>query len=295
MNSRILFRRRRFLSVLAVIIGLGGLARAEDRTSDNLATLTRVESGVAEPVEEVIRAERAGTVVALLVKPGDVVTKGQMLGHTEVDSAKWNLDTAQANLDATGTLDQMFWQHQAWGVTREEMEDAVRKRTVPKSRLQYVLNMEKVAKSQLEAQQDLKKVQKINLEHFRTEYKSRFFHSPIDGVVTEVRVELGQAVSLAAHAFTVSNSTHLTVPVEVPAATATAALQAGKLSVRPKRGKTTIWAKVTGVTEEPGTPEGKKILHLWVNKADIPLGAAPNELKFDVLVPQGKNSRDEAA
>lgn len=275
------------LWIVAVIITVAAPTRAEERQANKPAAATRVESGAAEQVLEVIRAKRAGTLVALMVKPGDVVSKDQVLGHTELDQAKWNCDTARANLEATGTLDQMFWQYKALTTTREEMEESVRKRTAPKSRLQFAINMENWAKGQFQAQQEIKKLQQIHLDYYQKEYDSRFFHSPIDGVVTEVKVALGQAVGMGAPAFTVSNDSHLSVPVTVPAAAAAAALEAGKLSVRAKQGAATIWAKVAGVTEHPGTPGGKKILHLWVNKSDLPAGANSQDLKFDVLVPDG--------
>jgi len=181
-----------------------------------------------------IRTGGEEPLVALFVKPGDVVGKDQVLGHTELDMAKLNVATARANLEATGTLEQMFWQYQALVVTREEMEEAMHKRTAPKSRLQFAQAMGKWAKGQYQAQQDIKKVQKINLEHCQKEYESRFIHSPVDGVVTEVKVALGQAVGMGAPIFTVSTDSNLSAPLAVPSAAAATAVQAGKLSEQAK-------------------------------------------------------------
>jgi multidrug efflux pump subunit AcrA (membrane-fusion protein) len=287
MKTRTLPFRMHLFCVVAVSLSIAAPTDAAEPQTNQSAAPTRVPAGAAEPVVEVIRTKRAGTVVALLVKPGDVVSKDQVLGHIELDAAKLSVDTARANLEATGTLDQMFWQYQALTVTRGEMEEAVRKRTAPKSRLQYALHMEKWAKAQLEAQQDLKKVQKINFEHYQNEYESRFFRAPIEGVVTEVKVAVGQVVGIGAVAFTVSNESRLSVPVAVPVPAAAAALQAGKLSLRAEPGQPTIWAKVAGGSGHPSTPGVKKSLHLSVNKSDLPAGVACKALKVEVLVPDG--------
>lgn len=227
MKNRIVLFQTHSLCVIAVILSVVTSAGAEPGGATQPTAVARAGTGVAEPAGEVVRAKRAGTVVALMVKPGDVVSKDQVMGHTELDAAKLNVDTARANLDATGTLDQMFWQYQAFTVAREETEDAVRKHTVAKSRLQYAINMEKWAKSQFEAQQDLKKVQKIQFEYHQNEYDARFFHAPADGVVTAVKVAVGQAVGIGTVVITVSNESAAPVP-------ATVALEAGKPSLRPK-------------------------------------------------------------
>ena len=203
--------RMRHLCVVAVFILVAMPTQGQERESNKEVAPGRVDPGVAQQVAEVIRAKRAGILVALFVKPGDLVTKNQVLGHTELDAARLNLDTARANLEATGTLDQMFWQHQALITTREEMEEAVRKRTAPKSRLKFTIAMEQAAQGQYQAQLDIEKVQKINFEHCQKEYEARFIHSPIDGVVSEVKVALGQAVAVGAPVFTVSTASHLSV------------------------------------------------------------------------------------
>lgn len=277
-----------FFCVVAGILSLAVPTDATELQTNQPAALTRVQSGAAEPVVEVIRAKRAGTLVALLVKPGDVVSKDQVLGHIELDAAKLSVDTARANLEATGTLDQMFWQYQALSVTRGEMEEAVRKRTAPKSRLQYALHMEKWAKAQFQAQQDLKKVQKINFEHYQNEYESRFFRAPIEGVVTEVKVAVGQAVGIGAVVFTVSNESRLSLPAALPVPAAVAAPQAGQVSLRAQPGPpTTIRTQVAGLGAPPSMPGVKNILHLRVNKSAVPVGVASKALKFEVLVPAG--------
>lgn len=274
-----------------------GVAHCQTIVSNGGKPLAMVESGVAEPLVEKVRTKRPGTVVELFVKVGDTVSKDQVLGHTELDQAKLNMDTARQNLEATGSLDQMFWLHRAWTSTREEAEEAVRKRTAPRTRLEYAESMEKWAESQYRAQQDMKKVQKIHYEFYKNEYESRFFRSPVDGVVTEVKVAVGQTVGIAAHAFTISNEAQLSVPVTVPAPAADAAAAAGSVPVREKAGKATIWAKVAGSRDHPGEPGVKKILRLLIPKRDVSAvaGQAKQALRFDVLVPDRPGGKGAAS
>jgi len=241
-----------FLCLVAVFITFATQMSGQERAASKEAAPGRVDSGPPGKALEVIRAKRAGTLIALFVKPGDVVSKNQLLGHTELDAAKLNVDMARANLEATGTLDQMFWQYQALITTREEVEEAVHKRTAPKSRLQYAIAMENWAKGQYQAQQEIKKVQQINYEHCQLEYDARFFHSPIDGVITEVKVAVAQAVSLGAVAFTLTNDTRVSIPAAALVMPDAAALQVEKSptveksSVPANAGEATGMPKLSG-------------------------------------------------
>ena len=220
-----MYFRPHYLSIVMTIVCVAVPSRGEERAPNNTVALAGSGSAVAAQVVEVVRAMRAGTMVELLVKPGDVVRKGQLLGNQEADQAKLNLDTARAALEAKGTLDQMFAQYQALTVSREEMEEAVHKRTAQKSRLRYAILMEDWARGQFEAQQDIKKVQKIYFDHYQNEYEARFFHAPVDGVIAEVKAVLGQAVGVGATVFTISCDSHRLSPVS---AAVISAIQDGK-------------------------------------------------------------------
>ncbi len=243
------------LCLVAVFITFATQMSAQERAATKEAAPGRADSGTPEKALEVIRAKRAGTLVALFVKPGDFVSKNQLLGHTELDAAKLNVDMARANLEATGTLDQMFWQYQALITTREEVEEAVRKRTSPKSRLQYAIAMENWAKGQYQAQQEIKKVQRINYEHCQLEYDARFFHSPIDGVITEVKVAVAQAVGLGAAAFTVTNDTRAPILAAAPVMPAAASMQIEK---SPTLEKSSVPANTGEATGMPKLSAGSR-------------------------------------
>ena len=246
-----------------------------------------VQSESATEAAELVRSGQAGTVVALLVKPGDLVLRGQLLAHLDLATARLNLDTARANLEAKGTLNQMEAQHQAAIVARMEVAEAVRKRHVPKSRLEHAIAMERFANGQREAQLDLKKVQQIHFDHYLAEYERCLFRAPLDGTVTQVLVGIGHPVGLAVHAFTVSNEEQLSIPVVLSTTTAQAALRAGKVPIRAKTPKpVTAWATVAGATDPPAGGSGK-ILRLLANKSDLPASAVAGTL-FEVLLPESQ-------
>ena len=135
-------RCRHVVSAMAAVV-ITGVSMAREGGVHTTESSTRVESETAEQATDQVRVQRVGTVVALFVKPGDPVKKGQVLGHTELDQAKLNLDTAAANLESEGTLNQMYWQHQAMIHSREDAEDNARKRLISQNRLQQALSMEK--------------------------------------------------------------------------------------------------------------------------------------------------------
>jgi multidrug efflux pump subunit AcrA (membrane-fusion protein) len=258
--------------------------------------VTVVESGAAGLVAEEVRTKRAGTIVALFVKPGDRVAKGQMLGHTELDQARFQMETARANLDARGQEDQMFWQHRAWMATREEIAEAVRKREAKKTRLEYAEAMGNWAEAQLRAQQEARKLRAIQFDYYKNDYEARILRAPIDGHVTGVKVKVGQSVSIALHAFTVSDADKISVPLTLTAALAAAAMEAGTLPVRLQGQKQSTRAEVAEIADDPTAPGERKIVRLLVNRAEVAEdpGTPADGRKFDVLVPGTTNTIGEA-
>ncbi len=281
-----------FISAVLAILITGTVMGADERGLSPSAA-TRVESGAAEQTSEIVRVKRAGTVVALFVKAGDTVKKGQVMGHTELDQAKLNMDTAATNLNAEGALNQMYWQHQAMIHSRADAETNARKRLISESRLQQAISMEKWAEGQYQVQKDLKKVQKIHYNHYKSEYDSRIFRAPFDGVVKEVKVTLAQSVGLAYHAFTITNDTYWSVPVSLSESSAKAAVQAGRIPLRAKSGGATIWGTVAGVSDQFTAAGMSKIVRLLVDKNDLKGHQAkvvPQDLKFDIIVPAVKGA-----
>ena len=109
----------------------------------------------------------------------------------------------------------------------------------------------------------------------------------MDGIVSEVLVEVGKPVNFATHVFTISNDSTYALPVTVPSQIAEAAVPNETLPVRSADGKSVSRALVDSVMDDPAAA-GRKIIKLLVKAADFPAATRPNliGMKFEVLLPQ---------
>ncbi len=273
--------------IAVVVLSLGSLAMAQVPYRTAAGEMLLVESAAAARVAEKVRAGAPGVLVEVFVKPGETVRKGQVLGHMELESTKLQLDLAEHALNGLANVEAAQAQAEAWTVTREETEEAVRKRRVDRTRLDWALAMEKVHRANHQAQLDAEKTQLIQYEYWKDQYEKRFFRAPVDGVVTEVMCEVAQPLGVAAHVFTVSNESVYSIPVVVPAPLAGAALPSATLPVRAADGKSVAKGQVDTVTDDP-RGAGHKIIRLLVKAADFPAAIRPKliGMKFDVLMPE---------
>lgn len=281
--------------VLAVVFITLPALQAQNAYRKSIDDKLIVESGQASQVAEKIRAESPGTLMALFVKVGDPVKKGQLLGHTELAATKLQYDLAKQAYENSANLDGMLGQADAWTATREETEAAVRKREASKTRLDWATGMEKFFRSSYDAQLEQKKVQKIQYDHWKEQYESRFFRAPADGYVTEVLVEIGKQVTLGMHVFTVENKKTYMVPVSVAADVADGIVPNETLPIRVAKGKHVTRGLVDSVKDDPGAP-GRKIIRLLVDEMDVPYENTKenSELRFDVLLPKSEEKKPMA-
>lgn len=245
------------------------------------------ESTAAARSAEKVRSPVQGVMFAVFVKPGDVVRKGQLLGHLELDATKLQLDLAKQALDSKSDIEAAEGHAEAWRVSREETEEAVRRRKMEESRLSWAIAMEKRYRGAYEMQLDLEKTQEIQYEYWKSQYEKRFFRAPMDGTVTEVILDVGKPVAVAAHVFTINNNNSYLLPVTIPAQIAESAVPNKSVPVRSTVGKAVSHAIVDSVTDDPSSP-GKKIVQLLIKADDFPPALRPKlkGMKFDVLMPQ---------
>ena len=245
------------------------------------------ESGAASSIVEKVRSGAQGVIVDVLVKPGDAVKKGQILAHTELDATKLQLDLAQHAYESKASVDAARDQAEAWTATREETESAVRQHKVERAHLDWALAMEKMYHAVYDQQMESKDAQQIQYAYWKDQYEKRFFRAPVDGVISEVLVEIGKQVNIGTHAFTIRNDGGFSLPVPAPAQLADAAATQGSVPVRAADGKTVTRATVDGVSDDP-VKAGWKIIRLLVQTSDFPatIRAKLDGMKFDVLLPQ---------
>lgn len=251
------------------------------------ADMVMFQSAGATRVMEKVRSACQGVMFSLSVKPGEAVTKDQLLGHAELDATKLQLDLAKHTMEAKANVDAAKGQSDAWTVTREETEEAVRRRKAEETRLNWAVAMEKMYRATYEMQLDAENIQQIHYDYWKDQYDKRFFRAPVEGVVTDVLVDVGKPVTFGTHLFTISNDSSYFLPVSVPAAIADATVSNETVPVRAADGKSVSNAVVDGVSDDP-REEGHKIIRLLVKAADFPsaMRAGLKGMKFDVLLPQ---------
>jgi len=263
------------------------MARAQAPYQTQTGETLLCESTAAARSADKVRSPVQGVMFAVFVKPGDVVRKGQLLGHLELDATKLQLDLSKQALDSKSDIEAAEGHAEAWRISREETEEAVRRRKMEKSRLGWAIAMEKMYRGTYEMQLDLEKTQEIQYEYWKSQYEKRFFRAPMDGTVTEVIVDVGKPVALAGHVFTINNNNSYVLPVSIPSQIAESAVPNKSIPVRSAVGKAVSHAIVDSVIDDPGSP-GKKIVKLLIKAEDFPATLRPKlkGMKFDVLMPQ---------
>ncbi len=242
-------------------------------------------------ISEKIRAAAPGVMTEIFVKSGDVVKKGDLLGHTELDATRLQLALAKRALDSKANVDAAEGQAEAWTVTREETEEQVEKRKAEKTRLAWAVAMEKMYRANYEIQLETENVQQIQYDYWKDQYEKRFMKAPVDGIVSEIVLEVGKNVNFASHVFTISDENTFSVPVIVPAPLAATISPSDKLPIRSSDGKSVTRALVDSIIDDPRSVGGK-IIRLLVRASDFPAALRPNlkGMKFDVLLPQTASS-----
>ena len=245
------------------------------------------ESVGALRVLEKLRSDVEGVMVRIDVKPGDAVTKGQLLGHLDLDASRHKLNLARHAVESKAGLESALAQADAWTVTREETEIEVRKRLVEKSRLDWAMAMERMYRANYDTKVEDEKAQNIEYEYCKEQFDKRHFLAPVDGIVSEVPVKIGDRIGIASHVFTVSNENTYALPIIVPDDMAAAAEASESVPVRSSDGKSVTRALVDSVMDDP-RKAGCKIVKLLIKAADFPAATRSRlmGMKFDVLLPQ---------
>jgi multidrug efflux pump subunit AcrA (membrane-fusion protein) len=244
------------------------------------------QSAGATQVVEKVRANSPGVLVELFVKKGDLVKKGQLLGHTELDATKLQLDLAKLAVENKSNVESALSQAEAWTVTREETAEAVRRRSVEKSRLEWASAMERMYHANYQTQLEAENVQLVQYEYWKQQYDKRFLRAPVDGVISEVVAEVGRSLNFATHVLTIRNDSAFALPVSVPATLCESVVPADKLPVRSATDQSVTRAEVESIVDDPRSA-GAKIIRLLIRSADIPAASrkAIQGTKFDVLLP----------
>lgn len=208
-------RRRRVVwlalaavAAAAALLGWWWFAGAPDRSTRSYATepaaladirVIVVATGTLEPTGAAdVSSTISGTVASISAKPNDLVSKGQVLARLDmgdlearlagaiavVSSQEANLLIAETNLaDAEATLNRTRALSSGQSVSVRELELAA-------SAVQRAQAQRALADAQLRAAQ-------AELQAARNDYGKACICAPIDGVVLEANIDLGQTITSA--------------------------------------------------------------------------------------------------
>jgi membrane fusion protein, multidrug efflux system len=146
-------------------------------------------SGVVEPIRTVgVTSQVVGTLLTVLAEEGDVVRRGQPLARVDDREIRAQLDAAEAA-------------HQVSTAAYERARQLRERRVITLPEYERERTAESAARAQL--------------DQIRTRLAYTVIDAPVDGVVTEKRVEAGDLVGPQSRLFTVADIATLVVRVGV--------------------------------------------------------------------------------
>jgi HlyD family secretion protein len=162
-------------------------------------TITQVveATGKIHPETEVkINAEVSGEIIQLPVKDGDVVTKGQLLVRIKPDAYIAEKEQAIASLNsAKSRVSQRKADLKVAESEYNRNKELFDKGLISESALENVRNGYEVSKAGLEASQFDVENQEAFLRNRLESLKKTSIYSPIDGIVTQLIMKIGERVS----------------------------------------------------------------------------------------------------
>jgi HlyD family secretion protein len=214
-------RKKKWLLGVGGVVVAGGLAYANmglNRPTGTAVTVEKIEardlesivsaSGKIQPKREVsISAETMGKVVALNVREGDLVTKGQLLLQIDSRNLETNVQNREASLaSAKLQLDQTRAQIDNSKVALKEAEDTMRRQEqmfkaglLPRDQWERIVNDVARQKTNLlvseqsaRTQEQRIKQEEANLSSAQYDLSKLRVISPIAGIVTRRNIEEGE-------------------------------------------------------------------------------------------------------
>jgi HlyD family secretion protein len=171
-------------------------------------------SGKVQPKREVkVSNEAAGKVLRLIVREGDMVTKGQTLVEIDPTQLQTTVENREASLaSAQSQLTQMSVQVETAKVLLRQAEDALKRAEasmkaglISREAYERAQNDVKTSTASLKSaeqsvltQQQRVKQEEANLESARIDYTKVKVYSPITGIVTKRLIEEGEMARFSA-------------------------------------------------------------------------------------------------
>jgi len=218
-------RKKKIILGVVIVVVLGGLAYANlgmKRQTGLTVNVEKIEardlesivsaSGKIQPKSSVnVSAETSGKVVALEVREGDVVTRGQLLLQIDAKNLETLVQNREASLSsAKFQLEQTRGQILNAKVALKEAEDTLKRQEqmfkaglLPRDQYDRVVNDVgrqrtnlTVTEQSAQSQEQRIKQEEANLESARYDLNKLRIVSPISGIVTRRNIEIGETAMI---------------------------------------------------------------------------------------------------
>lgn len=165
---------------------------AQDPTGDGASVLTYLEPRKSPD----LTAAENGVISEILVKEGDRVMKGQVLIKLDSAVLEARLAVTKAQADNMGTILAAEADYKQQKDRYEKLAKLEQRDVSSQYEVQRQLSAMKVAEGKLAEALEIKRVNQLQSELAAAELDRRLVKSPIDGIVTEILKEVGEAVTL---------------------------------------------------------------------------------------------------
>lgn len=152
--------------------------------------------GFTEPITQIeLAASETGTLSQLSIKRGDVVKAGQVLGSLDIEVLEANRRIAQARLDSTSKLKAAGIRLSKVQQDLEKLQQLRSEGMGSKRELALAVSEYELARTDVEAVNEEMQLSKLTIKRFDAEIRRRSLISPIAGIVTEIKREIGEFVA----------------------------------------------------------------------------------------------------
>ena len=184
--------RRLLPPIVALLSCLGTAAVSQDPEQPK----SDVIEGFTEPYADVsLAASEMGTLASVSVAEGDQVEAGQFLASLDVRVLKASLAVAEASMKSKGLLKSAMADLSVKEDEFKKMDELRRRNHASEKELVRVIADLEVARARVQSVEEELEVKRLEYQRILAQLQQREIHSPISGIVVDVRKDPGEFVS----------------------------------------------------------------------------------------------------
>ena len=233
---------------------------------------------------ETVRAREPGILDEFLVRAGDEVKPGQLLGKLDNDKQSYAFNTAKLKADNKGTIEVAEGEIEEKSATVTDLAERVRRRTATEAQLNAAKGRERAARGKLEQAKLSRDLAKMDAEMAEKALERRFFRAPIAGTVIEITKQRGEKAADGEIVFTVADLTELSASIPLSKEMAGGLGPNSTFLVRQPGTNITRVARIQSISAMPHASKGEQVAKVVFQNPDTTQSLAR---PFELLLPDG--------